>query len=210
MGLDSLSQLMDAGALLEKFGPWALAGLALVVFIESGLLFPFLPGDSLLVTAAILHEQLGFQLWQVALVASIAAVAGDQAGFWLGRRFGRRMFKDDARVLKTEHLLAAEEFFAKHGPVALVLGRFVPIVRTYVPVAAGTARMQYHKFVGWNIGGALAWVISMTLVGYLLGGIPGIAHRIDAIMLIIIAISVMPMVISWIRSRMKAKKIPDE
>lgn len=209
----SLSSLLDAGTLLQGFGPWALAGLAIVVFIESGVLFPFLPGDSLLVTAAILRHDLGIRVALLLLVAAAAAVAGDQVGFWLGRRFGRGLFKDDARILKTEHLNQAEAFFAKHGPFALVLGRFVPIVRTYVPLAAGTADMTYRKFLSWNVLGAVGWVVSMTLVGVLLGDIPGIAHRIDAIMLVIVGLSVLPIVMSatakWIRAR-RAAVVPVE
>lgn len=201
----SLSSLLDAGTLLQGFGPWALAGLAIVVFIESGVLFPFLPGDSLLVTAAILRHDLGIRVMLLVLVASVAAVLGDQVGFWLGRRFGRGLFKEDARILKTKHLHEAEAFFAKHGPFALVLGRFVPIVRTYVPLAAGTADMTYRRFLSWNVMGAIGWVITMTLVGVLLGDIPGIAHRIDAIMLVIVGLSVLPIVTSaaskWFRAR---------
>lgn len=206
MTVMGLTDILDAGALLQQFGSWALLGLGIIVFIESGVLFPFLPGDSLLVTAAALHEPLGLSLWQVVLVASLAAVAGDQVGFWLGNRYGRRLFKDDARILRTDRLAAAEAFFARRGPLALVLGRFIPIVRTYVPVAAGTAQMPYRKFVGWNIGGALAWVLSMTLVGALLGTIPGITRSIDGIMLLIIGISVMPMVISAVRSQLKKRR----
>ncbi|MFC5281391.1 DedA family protein [Arcanobacterium canis] len=202
----SLSNLLDAGTVLQQLGPWALGGIGLIIFIESGVLFPFLPGDSLLVTAAALHVQLGLTLWQVALVASIAAVAGDQVGFWLGHRYGRRLFTHDARVLRTDRLRVAEEFFARRGPLALVLGRFVPIVRTYVPVAAGTAQMSYSTFVGWNVGGALAWVASMTAVGALLGNIPGITHSIDGIMILIIGISVMPMVISALRAYWKKRR----
>ncbi|MEJ5928548.1 DedA family protein [Corynebacterium sp. H128] len=209
----SLSSLLDAGTLLQGFGPWALAGIALVVFIESGVLFPFLPGDSLLVTAAILRHDLRLTVIVLIIVAAIAAIAGDQVGFWLGRRFGRGLFKDDARILKTDHLNQAEAFFARHGSFALVLGRFVPIVRTYVPLAAGTADMPYRKFLGWNVLGALGWVISMTMVGVLLGDIPGIAHRIDAIMLVIVGLSVLPIVISasakWIKSR-RAVPVPIE
>ncbi|MFV8395361.1 DedA family protein [Corynebacterium hindlerae] len=194
----SLSTLLDATTLLQGFGPWVLVGLAGIVFIESGVLFPFLPGDSLLVTAAILRHDLSIRVWTLLLVAAIAAVLGDQVGFWLGRRFGRGLFSPDARVLKTDHLHKAEAFFAKHGAFALVLGRFVPIVRTYVPVAAGTADMTYRKFFGWNVLGAIGWVVSMVLVGVLLGDIPGIAHRIDAIMLVIVGLSVLPIVLSYL------------
>ncbi len=202
----NITDIMDAEALLQSFGPWVLVGLAVVVFIESGVLFPFLPGDSLLVTAAILREPLNITVWQILLIASLAAVAGDQVGFWLGNRFGRRLFKPNAKVLKVEHLEEAEAFFEKYGAVSLVLGRFVPIVRTYIPFAAGTANMYYRHFVTWNVLGAICWVFLMTFVGYFLGGIPFVANNIDVIAIIIILISVMPMVIAYFNKRRKATK----
>lgn len=198
-----LSNILDAGALLESFGPFVLPGLAVVVFIESGFLFPFLPGDSLLVTATILRETFNLTVPWILGIGIVAAFCGDQVGFWLGRTFGRRLFKDDARVLKTEYLDRAEDFFAKHGPLALVLGRFVPIVRTYVPLAAGTAEMHYASFVRWNVLGAVGWVCSMVAVGYFLGNIPGIADNIDAIVIIIVGISVLPIIISWLNQKRK-------
>ncbi|WKD56630.1 Inner membrane protein YghB [Corynebacterium capitovis DSM 44611] len=132
---------MDAETLLAGMGPYVLLGLAAIVFIESGVLFPFVPGDSLLVTAA---------------------------------------------ILRTDRLEAAEAFFAQRGPIALVLGRFLPIVRTYVPFAAGTADMPYRRFTG-----AVGWVVLMVAVGVLLGGIPGIAHSIDLIMMVVVGMSVL-------------------
>lgn len=203
---DLLSSLSNPEALLQGFGPWVLVGLAIIIFIESGVLFPFLPGDSLLVTAAVLRNELDLKVWQLVLVAIIFAFLGDQVGFYLGHRFGRRLFKPDARVLKTEYLEEAEAFFAKYGPVALVLGRFVPIVRTYVPLSAGTANMHYRKFIGWNVTGAVLWVISMVAVGVLLGNIPGIADSIDKIMLLIIFLSVLPMIIAALKKRYDLKK----
>lgn len=206
--MTSLKDLLDAGLILHQLGPWTLAGLGTMVFIESGVLFPFLPGDSLLVTAAALHVELGVTLWAIILVAGVAAILGDQVGFFLGRRYGRRLFKDDARILRTDRLAAAEAFFARRGPMALVLGRFIPIVRTYVPVAAGTAGMSYRSFVGWNVAGALGWVLSMVAVGALLGNIPGIAHSIDGIMLLIIGVSVAPVAISALRSWLRSRRAP--
>lgn len=205
-----ISDLMDATQLLNSFGPWALAGLGLIIFIESGVLFPFLPGDSLLVTAAILRDQLNLTVVSIIGVGVVAAFLGDQVGFYLGHKFGRRLFSEDARVLKLEYLRKAEAFFAKHGPLALILGRFVPIVRTYVPVSAGTANMKYRNFIVWNVTGAVLWIVSMTLVGVLLGGIPGIADRIDLIVLVIVGISVLPVIVSSARgylvSRRQAKE----
>lgn len=204
--IHNLTSYMDAGTLLEAFGPWVIGGIAIVVFIESGVLFPFLPGDSLLVTAAILRDQLNVSIWSLLAVATVAAILGDQVGYWIGHRFGRGLFKRDARVLKLEYLHAAEDFFVKHGPVALVLGRFVPIVRTFIPVAAGTAKMPYKNFVGWNVSGAILWVVSMNLVGVFLGNIPGIADSIEKIMLLIIFISVLPIIIKALHSYIQSKK----
>lgn len=204
--MDFLHNLLNAEALLQSFGPWALAGIAVVVFIESGVLFPFLPGDSLLVTAAILASNLGITPWEIWGVAFLAAFAGDQVGYHIGHSFGPRFFKPDARVLKTEHLEEATTFFKKYGALALVLGRFVPIVRTYIPVAAGTAKMPYKHFIVWNTLGAFAWVTSMVLIGTLLGGIPGIAKNIELLAIVIVAVSVIPVIISILQKRAKAKK----
>ena len=189
----------DAGALLAALGPWVLVGMAVIVFVESGVLFPFLPGDSLLVTAAVLHGSLGLGLWQIVSVCVVAAIAGDQAGYWLGSRCGRRLFKDDARIVRTDRLEAAEAFFARHGPLALVLGRFVPVVRTYVPFAAGTVRMPYRRFLIWNVLGAVTWVGLMMTVGVLLSGIPGIADSIEGVMLVVVAVSMLPVAVSAAR-----------
>ena len=182
----------DAGALLAALGPWVLVGMAVIVFIESGVLFPFLPGDSLLVTAAVLHGSLGLGLWQIVSVCVVAAIAGE----------------DDARILRTDRLEAAEAFFTRHGPLALVLGRFVPVVRTYAPFAAGTARMPYRHFVTWNIIGAIAWVGLMTAVGVLLSGIPGIADPIEGVMLVVIAVSMLPVIIPAARRRWSMRRRP--
>ena len=206
----SAGLLPDAASILNAFGPWVLAGIGILIFIESGVLFPFLPGDSLLVTAAVLAGPLGIQPWQVLLVGIPAAILGDQAGYWLGRRFGRRMFRDGARVLRPERLHDAERFFARYGGGSLVLGRFVPIVRTYVPVAAGTAHMSYRRFLVWNTAGATRWVVGMTVIGLVLGGIPFIVDNIDVLMIVFVLISVLPVVFAltrkWVASRREKKE----
>lgn len=122
-----LGWLHDPEALLTAMGPWVLWGTMLIVLVESGLLFPFLPGDSLLFTAGLLHTQLGLNLFTLVGLIFVAAFIGAQVGYWLGARFGRRLFTDDARVLKTEHLEKAEQYFAKYGGRSLVIGRFIPL-----------------------------------------------------------------------------------
>ena len=190
--------IFDPQAFLTGLGPAVLVGLALMVFIESGLLFPFLPGDSLLFTAGLLASAniIHVPVWLVIVVAFIAAAAGDQTGYWLGHRFGRRLFKPDARVLKTRYLDEAEKFFARYGGPALILGRFVPVVRTYVPLAAGTAQYHYRKFLAWNLTGAALWTIVVTILGVVLGQIPFVRTHIDVLAVIIVAVSVLPIVVS--------------
>lgn len=192
--------------LLQALGPWVIPGVAFIIFIESGCLFPFLPGDSLIFTAALLHEQFGFSPWTLVIVCIIAAFLGVQVGYWLGAKFGRKLFKDDARVLKTEYLVRAEEFFDKWGALSLVLSRFVPIVRTFVPIAAGAARMNYKRFVVFNTIAAVLWIGLMTILGLTLGQFDIVANNIDVIAVLIILISVMPMVIAWLNNKWKQRK----
>ncbi|MDQ4490417.1 VTT domain-containing protein [Sinomonas sp. ASV486] len=196
--------MLDPTALLVGAGPWVLGVVALIVFIESGLLFPFLPGDSLLFTVGLLHAQLGLSLPVLMLVVAIAAVAGDQAGYLIGRFVGKRWFREDARILKLSYLDSADEFFGRYGGRALVLARFVPIVRTYVPLAAGMAHYPYRKFLGWNVLGGVAWSISVTLLGVWLGHVEFIAKNIDILSVLIVAASVIPIGIEVIRRRRKA------
>ena len=193
--------LLDPASLLEGLGPAALGVISLMVFIESGVLFPFLPGDSLLFTAGLLHEQLHLTLPVLIGVVTAAAVAGDQVGYMIGRKFGRRWFKDDARILKTAHLTTTEDFFRRHGGAAVVLARFVPMVRTFAPLTAGMARYGYKAFTLWNIVGALAWATSVTLLGTWLGHFEIIARNIDVIAVVMVLVSVAPWVIEFLKRR---------
>lgn len=197
---------MDVQSLLVGVGPWALGLIAVMVFIESGLLFPFLPGDSLLVTAGLAHQQLGLEVWLIALVAFLAAVAGDQVGYLIGDKVGTRMFKDDARVLTTARLRETEAFFQRYGGRALFLARFVPVLRTYVPLAAGSARYPYRRFLPWNLAGGLTWAVGVTAIGSLLGGLPFIAHNIDVLLTAMVVLSVSPIVIDQLRKRRRARR----
>ncbi|GGI42356.1 hypothetical protein GCM10010988_38620 [Cnuibacter physcomitrellae] len=137
--------LLDPSGLLVGAGPWALAVVAAMIFIETGLLFPFLPGDSLIFTAALLSTQLGLPLWAVVGTAAVAAILGDSVGYGIGHRFGRRLFRPDARVLKLRYLERADAFFAKYGPHSLVLARFVRVVRTFIPPVVGASWMHYRR-----------------------------------------------------------------
>lgn len=203
--------ILDPEAFLTGLGPAVLIGVAIVVFIESGLLFPFLPGDSLLFTAGLLAAAgvISAPVWLVIVVALLAAAAGDQVGYFLGHRFGRRWFKPDARILKTRYLEEAEKFFAKYGGPALILGRFVPVVRTYVPLAAGTAKYHYRKFLLWNLSGAALWTISVTTLGVLLGKVPFVRDHIDVIAIVIVLVSVVPIALSAVVRIRRSRRAHD-
>ncbi|WP_235436293.1 VTT domain-containing protein [Arthrobacter sp. RIT-PI-e] len=195
----SVTDLADPTALLQGAGGWVLAVVAGIVFIESGLLFPFLPGDSLIFTAGLLHARLGLPLILLIAVVVGAAILGDQVGYWLGRRFGRKLFKPDARILNTRYLTGAEEFFTRYGGRSLVLARFVPFARTFVPLAAGAAHYRYRAFLMWNVLGGVLWGAGFTIAGSLLGGVPFLADHIDLIALAIVVVSVVPTAIEITR-----------
>jgi membrane-associated protein len=198
--------MLNPGPVLESLGPWALLAIAVVIFVESGLLFPFLPGDSLLVSGGLLHEQLGLSIAEIALVGFVAAVAGNLVGYLIGHVFGTRLFKDDARVLTTARLRDTEAFFDRYGGRAVVLARFIPILRTYVPLAAGAGRYRFRRFLVWNAVGALLWAVGVTILGSLLGGVPFVANNLEVILAAVIIVSVLPLVIDHFRKRAKRKK----
>lgn len=182
----------DLSAIIEAVG---YVGLFAIVFAESGLFFGFfLPGDSLLFTAGYLAWRGTFDLVTLIVLLSIAAITGDSVGYWSGEKFGRRLFTNEQSFWRNpKRLDAAHAFYEKHGPKAIVLARFIPAVRTFVPIAAGMARMSYRKFLMWNILGGLFWVISMTAGGfYLTEGIRAALNiepkDIDKVLLPIIAI----------------------
>ncbi|GAA4264816.1 DedA family protein [Frondihabitans peucedani] len=203
--------ILDPQAFLTSLGPVALIGLAAMVFVESGLLFPFLPGDSLLFTAGLLASSgvLHVPVWAVIVVAFVAAAAGDQVGYLLGHRFGRRLFRPDARVLKTRYLDEAEAFFARYGGPALILGRFVPVVRTYVPLAAGASLYRYRSFLVWNLTGAALWTAAVSILGVVLGKIPFVASHIDILAILVVIVSILPIVISGILRYRKSRRTSD-
>ena len=195
---------------LEQFlldtGPWVLVVSAIIVFIESGVLFPVLPGDSLIFALGMLHQQMGLSLWVAFPVLILVAIAGSEVGYQIGARHGRKIFKDDAKILSTKNLHTTEKFFRERGGLALVLGRFVPIVRTFVSLAAGISSYDRKKFHLWNIVGAIAWVGLIGMAGVLLGGIPFVHNNIEYIAVIIVAVSVVPVIIEYLRGRSKAKQ----
>jgi len=195
-------QILDPMYWLSGSGPFGsaiLPVLLLVVFIESGLLFPFLPGDSLLFTAGLLTKQADpfAPLWLVLVLAPIAAFLGDQAGYWIGHKFEKPLRnRPDGRIFKQAYIRESHEFFEKHGPITVIICRFVPIVRTYAPLVAGMSGMRYKVFVLYNAVGAVLWAAGVTLLGWLLGNIAFIRDHIDLILILIVLVSVIPMMIT--------------
>ncbi|MGW1502879.1 DedA family protein [Streptomyces mirabilis] len=202
---------LDPNTLLDNFGIW---GLLLIVFAESGLLIGFfLPGDSLLFTCGLLitSNQLDFPLWGAVALICVAAVLGDQAGYLFGKKVGPSLFtRPDSRLFKQENVVKAHEFFEKYGPKSLVLARFVPIVRTFTPIIAGVSGMKYRSFLTFNIIGGVLWGAGVTLLGSWLGKIDFVKNNIEAILILIVLVSVVPIAIEFLRARSKAKKNPPE
>ncbi|WP_336115202.1 DedA family protein [Streptomyces sp. PTD9-10] len=202
---------LDPDYLLNTYSIW---GLLLIVFAESGLLIGFfLPGDSLLFTCGLLitSHQLDFPLWGAIALICLAAVLGDQAGYMFGKKVGPSLFnRPDSRLFKQENVTKAHEFFEKYGPKSLVLARFVPIVRTFTPIIAGVSGMKYRSFLVFNVIGGVLWGAGVTLLGSWLGNIDFVNKNIEAILILIVLVSVIPIAIEFLRARGKAKKAPQE
>jgi membrane-associated protein len=187
-----------------------------IVFAESGLLFGFfLPGDSLLFVAGMAaagafqsgSESIHFNIWVVLIGVFLAAVLGDQVGYVFGHKAGPALFRrPDSRFFKREHLEKAQEFFEHHGPRAIVLARFVPIVRTFCPIVAGAGQMEYRTFVRFNIIGGLLWGVGVTLLGYFLGNVALIRDNIEIALLLVVAVSLIPIAVEVVKSRREKRR----
>lgn len=193
------------------FGPYALWGVAFVVFAECGL-FAILPGDSLLFTVG-LFVALGtihHSLWFVCLVLTLTAVAGNVCGYWIGRLVGPPLFKPRTglmgRIFRQKYVAQTEAFFDRYGSRALILARFVPIVRTFVTLVAGVGRMDFRRFITFTAIGGIAWACGVTIAGYYLGTIDVIHRNIEAALILIVIVSLIPVAVELIRGRRRAKR----
>ena len=196
---------MSITDLLVSIGPIALVAIAAMVFIENGLLFPFLPGDSLIFAAALIAAPLHVPWAAIVGIAAAAAIGGAEVGFLIGRRVGRRLFRPDARLFKLRYLEEADLFFARWGRGAIVLARFVPIVRTYISPAMGASSLAHRTFSIWNATGGLVWAVLLGTAGFFLGRVPWIAGNIEWIALAIVVVSVAPVVITALVRRARAR-----
>jgi len=201
---------MDPNYLLENFGT-ALIWVSLVfVFIECGLFFPFLPGDSLLFAMGLFVAtgKLPINLGLAIVLLFVAAFLGNVVGYEIGRRVGPSIYRHDGRIVKRRYWDQTAEFFDRHGNKALVIGRFVPFVRTYITVVAGISRMDRRRFFTWSAVGAALWVVVVTLLGFFLGqAFPALQDKLDLAIVVIILISLVPAGIEWYRHRGESREI---
>ena len=202
--IEFIRQFLDPATLIAWAG---YVGLTAIIFTETGLLFGFfLPGDSLLVTAGLFASQGKLDVYQLGALLTVAAIVGDSVGYAIGKATGPRIFsKPDSLLFNRKHLIRAQDFYAKHGGKTIIIARFMPIVRTFAPVVAGVGQMDYRRFITYNVVGGFLWVWSMLFTGYFLGRyIPGVDKHIEKIILLVIFLSILPGIISWLRERRKA------
>lgn len=188
-------------------GWWGYALLAVIVFAETGLLAGlFLPGDSLLFTVGVVCGAGQLDIVSVCLLLIVSSIAGDQSGYFLGRRTGPRIFsRRDSALFKRQYVEETQRFYEKHGGKTLIYAKFVPIVRTFAPFMAGVGQMRYSRFVSFNVFGGLGLVLSMTVAGYYLGSVPLIRRHFEKVVIAIVVVSVAPVVIQFLRSRLRAR-----
>src|SRR5688572_7796542 len=181
-----------------------LYGLIAIVFAETGLLIGFfLPGDSLLITAGLFAARGDLDIRALIPALIVAAIAGNATGYWIGKRTGKALYsRPDSLLFRREHVRMTKDYYDRHGGKTVVLAQFIPILRTFAPVVAGVGEMGYRRFAGYNVLGAILWVTSMTLAGYTLGNmVPNIEDRIHYVVALVIAVSLLPPAIAWLRSR---------
>ena len=209
--IDLFHKLYNVQGLIRWGG---LAAITAVIFSETGLLVGFfLPGDSLLVTAGLFctsatpGEAPLLNIVWLNLLAIAAAIVGDTVGYWIGVKSGPKLFtREQSLLFSKKHLLRTREFYERHGGKTIIIARFMPIVRTFAPVVAGVGKMEYRRFVSFNVFGGIGWVVSMTMLGYLMGSVyPPITKQIDKVIIVIIVVSLMPGAISWLTNRKKTQ-----
>lgn len=208
--MELLAQFLDIVLHLDKhlailaadYGPWLYAILFAIIFCETGLVVtPFLPGDSLLFATGALAAGGALDVHAVFLLLMLASFLGDNTNYWIGHFLGEKVFRPDARVLKTAYLDKTHAFYEKHGGKTVLLARFAPIVRTFAPFVAGAGSMEYRRFTGFCALGALCWVGSFVYAGYLFGNIPVVKNNFTLVILGIIVVSLLPGVIEYMKHR---------
>lgn len=204
---------MDPAFLLQQYGGAFFWISLAIIFVECGLLFPILPGDSLLFAIGlfIATDQVDINLGFAVGALFLAAIGGNITGYEIGRAIGHPLYERDGRFVNKANFDKTTAFFDKHGNKALVIGRFVPIVRTFITVVAGVSRMDRRRFFTWSAVGALLWAVGLTLIGYFLGGaFPILEEKLEVAILLIVAVSVLPMIFEYLKHRREANAIAAE
>jgi membrane-associated protein len=221
-----LSNIFNSSALMRTlskphFVVAAFVAMNVIVFVETGLLFPFLPGDSLLVTAGLIaaNPASGWNVWLLIFTLCFSAIVGDSVAYSIGFKSGPKLFnRENSLFFHKDHLLKAQQFYEKHGGKTIILARFMPIIRTFAPVVAGAGRMNYPRFLLFNIFGGLGWVVSMILTGYYLPSLLNkpleavfgegfkVEDHVEKIVIIVVLLSISPGIYVWLRSKFAGKK----
>jgi membrane-associated protein len=192
------------------FASAVLPGILIIVFI--GMLFPFLPGDSLLFAGGLLAAGGTLNIWTLVVLIPLVAIIGDQIAYSIGRGSGPALFKkEDSRIFKKRYIAESHEFFEKYGPFTIIVARFVPIVRTLVAFVAGASKMRYPVFLGFDIIGNIGWGVGLTLLGYFLGNVPFVKNHLELMILLIVILSLVPAIVSvgrGLRQRRRAQREP--
>ena len=193
-------------SIIAQYGTWTYAILFGIIFVETGLvIMPFLPGDSLLFAAGAFASRGALNPIILTVLLSIAAIIGDTVNYWIGRYFGPRVFRENSKLLNKKHLERAQEFYNRHGGKAIVMARFVPIVRTFAPFVAGVGAMNYPRFLFYNIAGGILWITMFVWLGYFFGNIPAVEKNFELVIFAIIGLSVVPMVIEYWKERKRSR-----
>ena len=191
-----------------QHGHWVYALLFLIIFAETGLVvFPFLPGDSILFIAGTIVATADLNVHLLAMLLMAAAILGDTVNYSVGYYIGPKVYdRPDSRWFRQDHLRRTQAFYDKYGGVTIIIGRFVPIIRTFAPFLAGVAGMRYRRFLAFNVTGAVAWIASLVYAGYLFGNIPWVKHNLTLIVLGIVFVSLLPAITTFIRERRGRKR----
>lgn len=205
---------LNPESLLQTLGPWAFWGAVAIIFAECGLLIGFfLPGDSLLFVVGLFIAQdiIGINIYIAAAILALAAMLGNLTGYWIGAKAGPRLFeRPDSRLFKKEYVVKTHDFFERYGARAIVLARFVPIVRTFITAIAGVARMDFRRYFIYSAIGAVLWAAGLTIAGYFLGSIPFIKDNLEIMIIVVVLVSVIPIGIELYRHRRQQKREADE
>ena len=193
--------------IVSQYGGWTYAILFLIIFCETGLVVtPFLPGDSLLFATGALAAATDLSVILLFLLLTAAAILGDAVNYWIGKTVGEKLFDGRIRYLRREHLDRTHAFYEKYGGKTIVIARFVPIVRTFAPFVAGMGSMSYAKFAAYNVGGAILWIGSLLLAGFMFGNLPIVRDNFGLVIIAIIILSILPAVFEIVRGRLALRR----